>query len=85
MFIIRVGVKVEDCFGSIHVANQLSFSDTDLIMVACLAGAAGVTLIIFAVVVVYWRSRNNFNYLKKSDSNKKAPFNANRKSFRFFC
>ena len=50
-------------------------------MIACLAGAAGIALIIFTVVFVYWRSRNNFNYLKKSDSGlKKSQFNANRKS-----
>ena len=55
--------------------------DTNLIMIACLAGAAGIALIIFTVVFVYWRSRNNFNYLKKSDSGlKKSQFNANRKS-----
>jgi hypothetical protein len=60
-----------------------SFLDTNLIMIACLAGAAGIALIIFTVVFVYWRSRNNFNYLKKSDSGlKKSQFNANRKSIR---
>jgi len=58
--------------------EQKNEHDANLIMIACLAGAAGIALIIFTVVFVYWRSRNNFNYLKKSDSGlKKSQFNAN--------
>ena len=49
-------------------------------MIACLAGAAGIAIIIFTVVFVYLRSRNRFDYLKKS-ANKKAPFNANGKLY----
>ena len=47
-------------------------------MIACLAGAAGIALVIFIVIYVYLKSKNNFNYLKKAQSQKKAPFNANR-------
>ena len=48
-------------------------------MIACLAGAAGIALVIFVVIFIYLKSKNNFNYLKKTESQKKAPFNANRK------
>lgn len=54
-------------------------SDTDdskLILIASLAGAAGLALVIFVVIFVYFRSRRNFDYFKKADL-KKAPFNAN--------
>ena len=50
-------------------------------MIACLAGAAGIALVIFVVIFIYLKSKNNFNYLKKTESQKKAPFNANRKFF----
>ena len=50
-------------------------------MIACLAGAAGIALVIFVVIFIYLKSKNNFNYLKKTESQKKAPFNANRKLF----
>lgn len=51
--------------------------DSNLIMIACLAGAAGIALVIFVVIFIYLKSKNNFNYLKKTESQKKAPFNAN--------
>jgi len=72
--------KPETAFRSPSAANpdidESESDDSKLILIASLAGAAGLALVIFIMVFVYFRSRRNFDYFKKNQM-KKAPFSAN--------